>query len=255
MQERAERWASTMSGQPADGIRLAHADSHALAGSSTVDRRAREAVQDATMSSTATRAVGAGRRTIDERPDEWRTCFERDRDRILHASAFRRLAGKTQVFVFPEDHQRTRLTHALEVAQVAENKRGEALAIWWTGKTEMASGDADAARVHLGTALRAFQAVEMNAELLGCIEDHAALLQSQGAIQEAVRIYAAAAAARERLVLRRPPRSEQTWEDGITAARAVLPSSSRDLLRHGPDVRSLADAARRANDELSALAG
>ncbi|MEZ5268281.1 MAG: hypothetical protein R2789_06835 [Microthrixaceae bacterium] len=39
---------------------------------------------------------------------------------ILHAESFRRLAGKTQVFVFPEDHQRTRLTHALlEVAQVA----------------------------------------------------------------------------------------------------------------------------------------
>jgi dGTPase len=45
----------------------------------------------------------------------------RRRDRILHDSAFRRLAGKTQVFIFPDDHQRTRMTHALEVAQVARS--------------------------------------------------------------------------------------------------------------------------------------
>jgi dGTPase len=119
MQERAERWASTMDGAPRAGIRVAHTDSRAAVQPPRVERCARQDHEAATLSSSATRAVGAGDRLRPEEPDEWRTCFERDRDRILHASAFRRLAGKTQVFVFPDDHQRTRLTHALEVAQVA----------------------------------------------------------------------------------------------------------------------------------------
>jgi len=85
-----------------------------------VDRIAREDDEDAALAAHATRAEGAGNRARPEAPDRFRTCFQRDLDRIQHSRPFRRLAGKCQVFVAPDDdHLRTRLTHAIEVAQVA----------------------------------------------------------------------------------------------------------------------------------------
>src|SRR5437868_8168518 len=57
-----------------------------------------------------------------EEPPEWRTHYQRDRDRVIHSRAFRRLEYKTQVFLNGTgDHLRTRLTHTMEVAAISRN--------------------------------------------------------------------------------------------------------------------------------------
>src|SRR5262249_55765174 len=101
-------------------VRHAHEGAAAFVGAPVRRREEREAELCASLAPGATRPVGAGRRARTEAPDPWRLCFERDLDRIKHSRPWRRLAGKCQVFIAPEDdHLRTRLTHAVEVAQVA----------------------------------------------------------------------------------------------------------------------------------------
>jgi dGTPase len=79
-----------------------------------------EQAEDRALSPYAVRSSASRGRLIPEDQDPIRTVFQRDRDRILHSKAFRRLKHKTQVFIDPEeDHYRTRLTHTLEVSQIA----------------------------------------------------------------------------------------------------------------------------------------
>src|SRR3990167_10437706 len=79
-----------------------------------------EAREQETLSPNAALSLNTKGRAKPEPPDPLRTCYQVDRDRILQSKAFRRLKGKTQVFLAPVgDHYRTRMTHTLEVSQVA----------------------------------------------------------------------------------------------------------------------------------------
>ncbi len=83
-------------------------------------RRQTEEIEKSVFHPKACLSSGSKGRVKREKEDDIRTCFQRDRDRIIHCKAFRRLKHKTQVFMAPKgDHYRTRLTHVLEVSQIA----------------------------------------------------------------------------------------------------------------------------------------
>ncbi|HUF94623.1 MAG TPA: deoxyguanosinetriphosphate triphosphohydrolase, partial [Acidimicrobiia bacterium] len=84
-----------------------------------ITREEREDQEALLLSPAATLSTQTRGRQKAEEDDEFRTCFERDRDRIIHTKAFRRLKHKTQVFLNPDgDHYVTRMTHTIHVTQV-----------------------------------------------------------------------------------------------------------------------------------------
>ncbi len=90
-----------------------------------MNRQQKQELERRRLHPAAVKSAESRGRAWPEDQDPWRTCLERDRDRILHCTAFRRLEYKTQVFVnHVGDHHRTRLTHSLEVMQVARSMAG-----------------------------------------------------------------------------------------------------------------------------------
>ena len=119
-----------------------------------------------------------------------------------------------------------RLALSLETCSQAADKRGEANARWWLGKLELEMGGLATARRYLGEALVQFRAFEMWDELLGCLEDHALLMQREGATALAVQVSAVTSKMRQRLKLTRAPRGEKRWQSHLDDLRDALPDDN-----------------------------
>ena len=126
-------------------------------------------------------------------------------------------------------HARQWLTRSLTVCREAGDKRGDAMAQWWLGRVDLSAAQLEPARARLDTALQAFRAFKMQEELLGCLEDHAALVGQEGDLVRAVRLLASATVSRARLGSGRGP-ARGTATPG-PAGRAAAGAARRRLYR------------------------
>jgi len=120
-----------------------------------------------------------------------------------------------------------RFARSLEVCHEAEDKRGETTALWWQARRISPEKECDG----LGASLRrapAFQAFEMYAEMLGCLEDVADLLHVRGMPDDAACLYAAVERLRERLALSQRPRAEVRRKDRVATLRRALGDAAFD---------------------------
>jgi predicted ATPase/class 3 adenylate cyclase/Tfp pilus assembly protein PilF len=115
-----------------------------------------------------------------------------------------------------------RFARSLQISRDAEDKRNESIALWCLARTDIVLGNLDSARKRLAEALRSFEALEIRAEQLDCLEEYAALLHASGQSDRAVRLQAATTSIRNALALPRSLRAEPRRQQNVDAARAAL---------------------------------
>ena len=120
------------------------------------------------------------------------------------------------------------------------------MALWWLGKLDLATCTGGGAPANLREALQAFDSFGMNSETIGALEDHARLAHSLGFAEAAAHLYGAASAARERLIVPRPPRAEARHLEDLAVVRAALTSSNFDVAWATGSDWSLKEAVSRA---------
>jgi tetratricopeptide (TPR) repeat protein len=140
-----------------------------------------------------------------------------------------------------------RFTRSLKICRDAQDKRGEAITRWRLGKADAARGAHEAACKGLADALLALRAFEMNMEALDCLEDYARLLHEVSRSEDAVGVFAAAAAGRKVLMLPRAARRESERQDSIEAARAALGNLAFDAAWSAGAQWTLDEAVARAS--------
>jgi hypothetical protein len=119
-----------------------------------------------------------------------------------------------------------RVRRSLSVCREAADMRGEANALRWLGKCQLQHGDTSAARSSLGEALLAFRRFEMWEELLGCLQDFAELVATEGAHPVAARIAGTVATLRQRRRLALSPREKERWDGQLARLRQAMPAAA-----------------------------
>jgi tetratricopeptide (TPR) repeat protein len=156
------------------------------------------------------------------------------------------LLGEVALEAGDLDEAASRFSASLGVCRQAGDRRGEANALRGLGRVDLERGDLPAARQRLGDALRAFDDFEMREELIGCLEDHAALMLAEGRAEAATGLAGAAEQLRIRRALVRAPRDGAMWQGVVGRLRQAVSGGRFDALWQQGSNMEMKEAVRSA---------